>query len=95
MNLKSNNNTQQDKRGRTNTERPFFLRIVRKGKRNNNHNTSNTKDQEQKPSREAGQEQDERRKREDKRRKEENERTKGKILQDYLTKEKAKHAISR
>ena len=25
--------TQQDKRGRTNTERPFFLRIVRKGKR--------------------------------------------------------------
>ena len=24
---------QQDERGRTNTERPFFLRIVRKGKR--------------------------------------------------------------
>lgn len=31
-------NAQQDKRGRTNTERPFFLRIVRKGKRNNNPN---------------------------------------------------------
>lgn len=56
-----------------NTLRPFFLHIYRKGK-SNNHNTSNTKDQEQEPSRKAGQEQDERRKREDKRRKEENER---------------------
>ena len=33
--LQESKHTQHTKRGRTNTARPFFLRIVRKGKRNN------------------------------------------------------------
>ena len=32
------------KRGRTNTARPFFLRIVREGKRNNNKDHKNKQD---------------------------------------------------
>ena len=40
---RGNNNPQQDKRGRTNTARPFFLRIVRKGKRKHKpHNDTRT-----------------------------------------------------
>ena len=37
--------SQHTKRGRTNTARPFFLRIVRKGKGNNNHTQRATKTQ--------------------------------------------------
>ena len=40
---RGNNNPQQDKRGHTNTERPFFLRIYRKGKGNNTNTQRITK----------------------------------------------------
>ena len=47
---RGNYNPQQDKRGRKEL-RPFFLRIVRKGKRNNNDpQIERGQDQEQKPS---------------------------------------------